>query len=204
MHTALLVIAIASVRRALPMTARWPGQSGDPVDGLGAPDAASKFGDAEGAGDSGSDVDNGDVGDAGLELELDTLAANDSGEDADQACELFGAPGELDPEVVAAEAAFGDAADAVRLPRYDSETHRVYDADSGSYMGRITELHKTTNKHAISVYCSRHQHSKIVKLKDCPPQHVLLRWLQLGADCPAGKQGGREHLGLWAECANQG
>lgn len=205
LHTALLVrnrYRFCAPR--LPLTAPWPGQSGDPVDGLGSLGAAGKLGDDEGTGDSGSDVDGGGMADAGLEHELDTLAANDAEADAEQADELFGVPEELDPEVVAARAAFGDAVDAVRLPRYDSETHRVFDADSGQYIGRITELHKGTKKHAISVYCARHQHSKIVKVAQCPPQHALLRWLQLGADCTAGKEGGREHMGLWSACVQEG
>lgn len=91
------------------------------------------------------------------------------------------------------------AAQQEPLPFWDPDTCRVHDGQSADaeIMGRMKLLHVNTRQESLSVYCRRHQCSRIVRVAVAPHTDNVLRWLQQGADIPAGPAHKREHLALW-------
>ena len=129
----------------------------------------------------------------------------------DDAAELFGDPsdsGDAEDDADGSGSDFADVApddvgawrdtvEALRLPRIDHVTGRIYDRESGNEVGRITEWAVDTDQHKVTIYCRRHSHSKLVRFRDAPSTGAILAWLQAGDTCAPGRAGRDEHMALW-------
>ena len=83
--------------------------------------------------------------------------------------------------------------------KFSEEDCQVRDRDN-NIVGRITRLHKDTNKEAVSCYCRLHQcTAPLMRAHRAPPHSTYLQWLSRGRDLARGKESQGAHMALWRE-----
>jgi len=84
---------------------------------------------------------------------------------------------------------------------WDPASYQVHlgQSSAGAILGRVKPMKINTPQECVSVYCRRHQCTKLIKAKDAPHTDNLLRWFEQGLDIPQGTDHKRQHMGLWPQ-----